>query len=52
MAGTRVMNIAIFLDDATDQNDPLLFVSGSHRRGVIDAGEPEGPAGRIPGRST
>jgi len=32
------MNIAVFLDDVTAANGPLLFIPGSHRDGVYDAG--------------
>lgn len=32
------MNIAVFLDDVTAANGPLLFLPKSHKRGVIDAG--------------
>jgi ectoine hydroxylase len=30
-------NVAIFLDDVNEYNGPLMFIPGSHRRGVIDA---------------
>ena len=33
----RAMNIAIFLDDVNDYNGPLMFIPGSHERGVVDA---------------
>jgi len=32
------MNVAVFLDDVTAANGPLLFIPGSHKLGVIDAG--------------
>jgi len=32
------MNIAVFLDDVTAANGPLLFIPGSHVEGVLDAG--------------
>jgi ectoine hydroxylase len=38
MPEPRAMNIAVFLDDVTAANGPLLFIPKSHRLGVIDAG--------------
>ena len=38
MPEPRAMNIAVFLDDVTAANGPLLFIPGSHKTGVIDAG--------------
>ena len=38
MPEPRAMNIAIFLDDVTAANGPLLFIPGSHEQGVLDAG--------------
>ena len=38
MPEPRAMNIAIFLDDVTAANGPLLFIPGSHKRGVLPAG--------------
>ena len=38
MPEPRAMNIAVFLDDVTAANGPLLFIPGSHKKGVIDAG--------------
>lgn len=35
MPAPMVTNAAIFLDDATPYNGPLLFVPGSHRRGTV-----------------
>lgn len=32
------MNIAVFLDDVTEFNGPLMFIPGSHRDGVFEAG--------------
>lgn len=32
------MNIAVFLDDVTAANGPLLLIPGSHKLGVIEAG--------------
>ena len=37
MPTERAMNIAIFLDDVTEFNGPLMFIPGSHKKGVIDA---------------
>lgn len=33
----RAMNVAIFLDDVNEFNGPLMFIPGSHKKGVIDA---------------
>ena len=38
MPEPRAMNIALFLDDVTAANGPLLFLPRSHKHGVIDAG--------------
>jgi len=38
MPEPRAMNIAVFLDDVTAANGPLLFIPGSHKFGVVDAG--------------
>ncbi|MEY4749002.1 MAG: hypothetical protein RIQ60_1216 [Pseudomonadota bacterium] len=37
MPTERAMNVAIFLDDVNPYNGPLMFIPGSHKRGVIDA---------------
>jgi ectoine hydroxylase len=37
MPSERAMNVAIFLDDVSEFNGPLMFIPGSHKRGVIDA---------------
>src|SRR5919197_1541746 len=37
MPEARAMNVAIFLDDVNEFNGPLMFIPGSHKRGVIDA---------------
>jgi ectoine hydroxylase len=37
MPAERAMNIAIFLDEVTEFNGPLMFIPGSHKRGVIEA---------------
>ena len=37
MPSDRAMNIAIFLDDVNEFNGPLMFIPGSHRKGVVDA---------------
>ena len=38
MPEPRAMNIAVFLDDVTAANGPLLLIPGSHKQGVLDAG--------------
>ncbi len=38
MPEPRAMNIAVFLDEVTAANGPLLFIPGSHRDGVQSAG--------------
>ncbi|MBI3375591.1 MAG: phytanoyl-CoA dioxygenase family protein [Betaproteobacteria bacterium] len=38
MPEPRAMNIALFLDEVNEFNGPLMFIPGSHRGGVIDAG--------------
>ena len=37
MPTERAMNVAIFLDHVNEFNGPLMFIPGSHRRGVVDA---------------
>ncbi|MBX3657618.1 MAG: phytanoyl-CoA dioxygenase family protein [Ramlibacter sp.] len=37
MPTERAMNVAIFLDDVNDYNGPLMFIPGSHKKGVVDA---------------
>jgi ectoine hydroxylase len=37
MPTERAMNVAIFLDHVNPFNGPLMFIPGSHKRGVIDA---------------
>ena len=37
MPTERAMNVAIFLDDVTEPNGPLMFNPGSHKKGVVDA---------------
>ena len=37
MPAERAMNIAIFLDEVNEFNGPLMFIPGSHKKGVIDA---------------
>ena len=34
----RVMNIAVFLDDVTAANGPLLFIPGCYKSGVVEVG--------------
>ena len=41
MPEPRAMNIAVFLDDVTEFNGPLMFIPKSHRRGVLEAGHDE-----------
>lgn len=38
MPAPRAMNIALFLDEVTAVNGPLMFIPGSHRKGVLEAG--------------
>ncbi|MGO1119718.1 phytanoyl-CoA dioxygenase family protein [Rhodovibrionaceae bacterium A322] len=38
MPEPRAMNIAVFLDDVTAANGPLLFIPRSHKSGVFEAG--------------
>jgi ectoine hydroxylase len=38
MPEPRAMNVAIFLDDVNEFNGPLMFIPGSHKLGVIEAG--------------
>jgi ectoine hydroxylase len=37
MPTARAMNVAIFLDDVNEFNGPLMFIPGSHKKGVIEA---------------
>ena len=37
MPTERAMNIAIFLDDVTEHNGPLMLIPGSHKKGVVEA---------------
>ena len=38
MPSARAMNVAIFLDDTNEFNGPLMFIPGSHKAGVLEAG--------------
>ena len=38
MPEPRAMNVAIFLDPVNEFNGPLMFIPGSHKLGVIEAG--------------
>ncbi len=38
MPEPRAMNIAVFIDDVSAANGPLLFIPGSHKQGVFEAG--------------
>jgi ectoine hydroxylase len=37
MPTERAMNVAIFLDDVNDFNGSLMFIPGSHKKGVVEA---------------
>jgi ectoine hydroxylase len=37
MPTERAMNVAIFLDDVDEFNGPLMFIPGSHKKGVVEA---------------
>ncbi|MCZ6764696.1 MAG: phytanoyl-CoA dioxygenase family protein [Alphaproteobacteria bacterium] len=37
MPEPRAMNVAVFLDEVTAANGPLIFIPGSHREGVVGA---------------
>jgi len=37
MPSERAMNVAIFLDDVNEYNGPLMFIPGSHKKGVVEA---------------
>lgn len=37
MPTERAMNVAIFLDDVNEHNGPLMFIPGSHVKGVVEA---------------
>ncbi|MEY3782680.1 MAG: hypothetical protein RIS97_858 [Pseudomonadota bacterium] len=37
MPTERAMNVAIFLDEVNAYNGPLMFIPGSHKKGVVDA---------------
>lgn len=38
MPEPRAMNIAVFLEDVTPANGPLMFIPGSHKEGTQEAG--------------
>ena len=38
MPEPRAMNIALFLDEVSAVNGPLMFIPGSHRAGTLEAG--------------
>jgi ectoine hydroxylase len=38
MPQARAMNVALFLDEVNEFNGPLLFIPGSHKKGVLQAG--------------
>jgi ectoine hydroxylase len=37
MPEPRAINAALFLDDVTEFNGPLMFIPRSHKRGIVDA---------------
>ncbi len=37
MPTERAMNVAIFMDEVTEHNGPLMFIPGSHKKGVVAA---------------
>ena len=37
MPEPRAMNVALFLEEANEFNGPLMFIPGSHKKGVVDA---------------
>src|SRR3546814_9075899 len=38
MPAPRAMNLAVYLDEVTEFNGPLLFIPGSHKVGKLEAG--------------
>ena len=38
MPEPRAMNVSVFVDDVTAANGPLLFIPGSHKLGIVEAG--------------
>ena len=38
MPEPRAMNVAVFLNEVNEFNGPLMFIPGSHRLGMLDAG--------------
>jgi ectoine hydroxylase len=42
MPEARAMNLAVFLDDVTQFNGPLMLIPGSHKEGRIEAGHDRG----------
>lgn len=38
MAAPYAVNLAVFLDDVSDDNGPLRVIPGSHELGIVDAG--------------
>ena len=51
MPEQKAMNFAIFLDDVNQYNGLLMFIPGSHKRGVLKAGhdltQQAKPCGRL-----
>ena len=38
MPEPRAINVMIFMDDFNQYNGPLMFIPGSHKRGILKAG--------------
>lgn len=46
IAKPDLLNIAVFLDEVTEFNGPLMFIGGSHREGLLPGSDRDGmPAG-------
>jgi ectoine hydroxylase len=43
LAECRILNVAVFLDDVTEINGPLIVLAGSHKEGVLDLAGDEAP---------
>ncbi|MGC0423592.1 phytanoyl-CoA dioxygenase family protein [Embleya sp. AB8] len=46
MPRPRAINIALFLDDMTEFNGPVVFLRGSHRLGTLEIGPDDETSGR------
>jgi ectoine hydroxylase len=42
MPEVRAMNLAVFLEDVTEHNGPLMLIPGSHKEGTLEAGHDTG----------